>query len=261
MLCIFLKIFPISLKPIVAQTISVSAFGYENGTFRPQVTHSIGFRSQPYSVVVGDFNSDNRLDIVTINHGTNSIGILLGLGNGAPDSVNLYSLDTSQPVSAAVADLNNDRGGAFLGDGHGVFATIQTFPIGSGFHPDSIVISDFNKDNILDVVIADSENSNIGILHGSSNSTLTTRETHSTGANSTPIVLVEGDFNNDRRLDLAALNSRTNNLDVFLRYVVKTFANQTTYFTGACAFPISVAVGDFDVDSVLDIAVANRDNK
>ncbi|CAF3387834.1 unnamed protein product [Rotaria socialis] len=78
------------------------------------------------------------------------------------------------------------------------FATIQTFPISSGFHPDSIVIGDFNKDNILDVAIADSENNNIPVLHGSSNGTLTTRETHSTGANSTPMVLAEGDFNNDQ---------------------------------------------------------------
>ncbi|CAF4525430.1 unnamed protein product [Rotaria socialis] len=165
--------------------------------------------------------------------------ILFGLGNGAFDSVNLYSLGSSRPVSAAVADLNNDRCLDII------VANYDTSSIhillGYGFHPDSIVIGDFNKDNILDVAIADSENNNIPVLHGSSNGTLTTRETHSTGANSTPMVLAEGDFNNDQ-------------------YVAKTFANQTTYFTGAYAFSISVAVGDFDEDSVLDISVANRDN-
>src|SRR5262249_10762134 len=36
----------------------------------------------PYSVAVGDFNGDGKLDIATPNNGTNDVSILLGNGNG-----------------------------------------------------------------------------------------------------------------------------------------------------------------------------------
>ena len=38
--------------------------GYGNGTFSTQTTYSTGSDSGPYSVAVGDFNNDRRLDIV-----------------------------------------------------------------------------------------------------------------------------------------------------------------------------------------------------
>ncbi|CAF2036986.1 unnamed protein product, partial [Rotaria magnacalcarata] len=75
----------IQLDIVVANsgTDTVGIFlGNENGTFQSQLTYSTGYRSQSYSVVVGDFNSDNQPDIVAANHGTNSIGILIGYGDG-----------------------------------------------------------------------------------------------------------------------------------------------------------------------------------
>jgi hypothetical protein len=66
-----------------------------------------------------------------------------------------------------------------------------------------------------------------------------------------------GDFNNDSRLDIVVANSGTNNVGIFLSNGTGTFSNQTTYSTGPDSQPYSVAVLDFDNDTVLDIAVAN----
>src|SRR5207302_1676689 len=56
--------------------------GYGNSTFASQITYSTGLSSLPHMVAIGDFNNDNRLDIVVANFGINNIGIVLGNGDG-----------------------------------------------------------------------------------------------------------------------------------------------------------------------------------
>jgi hypothetical protein len=51
--------------------------GYGNGSFADLVTFSMDYRSLPFSVVVGDFNRDKKLDFATVNGGTDSLKILL----------------------------------------------------------------------------------------------------------------------------------------------------------------------------------------
>ncbi|CAF1533631.1 unnamed protein product, partial [Adineta steineri] len=47
------------------------------GTFATQVPYDAGSSSQPYSVAVGDFDGDGKIDIVTTNSGTSNIGVFL----------------------------------------------------------------------------------------------------------------------------------------------------------------------------------------
>lgn len=56
--------------------------GQNNGTFSNVTTYSTGDNSQPGSVVVGDVNNDNHLDIVSANFNTNSFSVFIGYGNG-----------------------------------------------------------------------------------------------------------------------------------------------------------------------------------
>jgi hypothetical protein len=52
-------------------TNTVSIFlGYGNGTFRSQKTYSVSPGSRPQSIIVGDFNQDNQLDIAVSNYDT-----------------------------------------------------------------------------------------------------------------------------------------------------------------------------------------------
>jgi hypothetical protein len=51
--------------------------GYGNGIFGDLVKFSMGYGSLPFSVVVGDFNNDRKLDFAVVNKGTNNLKILL----------------------------------------------------------------------------------------------------------------------------------------------------------------------------------------
>ena len=88
---------------------NVSIFlGY--GSFANQTTYSTGLYSSPYSVAVGDFNNDTRLDIVVTNYAINTLGVLLGRDYGTFATVILFSMDYgSHPFFIVVGDFNNDR--------------------------------------------------------------------------------------------------------------------------------------------------------
>jgi hypothetical protein len=52
-----------------------------NYTFLPVATFATA--TTPYTVAVGDFNNDNRMDIVISSYNSNSGGVFLGYGNGS----------------------------------------------------------------------------------------------------------------------------------------------------------------------------------
>jgi predicted nucleotidyltransferase len=197
-------------------------FGYGDGTFSDQMTYPTGDVSKPNSVVVGDFNNDSVVDIAVTNQGTENIGILLGYGDGTFSNQTIYST-------------------------------------GNNSAPTTMTVGDFNNDTILDITVANFGTGNIGIFLGYGDGTFSNQTTFLTGNNSQPWWVAVGDFNNDHRLDIATANSGTNNIGVFVGFINGIFFSQMTYSTGDSSSPISVAVGDFNSDSRLDIVVANRD--
>ncbi|CAF1558042.1 unnamed protein product [Rotaria magnacalcarata] len=244
-------------------------FGYGDTTFSAQNKYSTGYDSLPTSVVVADLNKDSQLDLIVSNSGTSNVAVFLGYGNGSFSLPGIYSTGVgSQPFTVAVGDLNGDKRldivvtnygtstiGALLGYGNGTFAKIEVSFIDSGFRPYSMVIGNFNNDNTLYVAVTNPGNDTIVVLNGSGNGTIASEEKYFTGFDSSPVSIVVDDFNNDNLLDLATSNNGTNNVAVFLRYTIKMFSNQTIYSTGYNSKPHWVALGDFNNDSFLDIAV------
>ena len=72
-----------------------------------------------------------------------------------------------------------------------------------------------------------------------------------------PRSLAIGDFDNDDVLDTVIANHKVNKIAVYLGNGDGTFKSPTQYSTGSYSSPYMVAVGDFNNDHQLDIAVAN----
>jgi small basic protein len=194
-------------------------FGYSNGTFSKQIGCFTGSHSTPYMVTVGILSGDSYLDIVVANFGTNNIGIFLGLGNGSFIRQTELSTGSSRPIFISLIDLNNDT--------------------------------------LLDIVTVNYGTDSISILNGYGNGSFSTPITYRTGYDSLPLSLTAGDFNNDNYLDIAIVNSGTNNIGILLAKSNGTFEKQIYISTGFGSRPHSIAVGHFNDDNLIDIAVAN----
>jgi hypothetical protein len=246
-------------------------YGCGNGTFGNLQTYSTGIGSQPTSVQVADLNNDNQLDIIVGDETLNRVGVFFGYSDGTFASVSTVSLEQGSytyslavgdfnrdnRLDFAVADFDNNNIGIFLASGSEPFGGQTTYFIGEGFRPSSVAVGHFNDDNQLDIAITNSGTDNIGILFGYGNRTFSNITTYSTGTGSHPMSLAVGDFNNDSRTDIVVANSETNAIVVFIGHDNGSFSSSIPYYMGLAAQSVSIAVGDFNKDHRLDIAVVN----
>ena len=246
-------------------------YGYGDGNFAVLKTYSTGFNSDPSSIAICDFNNDSQLDLAVSYLNKDSIGIKLREKSEpfATPSI-LSSGNDSRPKSVSVGDFNNDNHlditvansgtntiGIFLGNGNGTFAQQQTYSTGNYSSPVSLAVGDFNNDTHLDVVVANSQSSTIGIFLGYGNGHVAVLTSYSTGISSTPSSIAVKDLNKDNHLDIIVANFDSNEVLVFLGFGNGTFFEPKSYSLGYNARPQSVAIGDINNDSLFDIVIAN----
>jgi hypothetical protein len=252
-----------------------------DGTFASKVDYAAG--NLPYSVTSGDFNSDGILDLVVANSSSNNVSILLGNGSyGRGDGTFAAKVDYaagSNPYFVTTGDFNADgildlvvaNGGSnnvsiLLGNGSsgradGTFAAKVDYAAGNS--PYSVATGDFNQDGILDLAVTNHSSNTVSILlgNGSSghgNGTFAVGAPYQTGVS--PTSVKTSDFNDDGILDLAVTNYSSATVSIFLGNGSGgrgngTFAAMVPYPTESG--PISVTTGDFNADSILDLAVAS----
>jgi hypothetical protein len=206
----------------------VILLGIGNGTFTNTLTLQTGNYSGPYLVIVNDFNKDGYLDIAAGCGDANYVGIFLGDGTGKFSNQTVYYIE-SGPYALAATDFNRDgildivtanydsnSTSVLFGNGNGTFRLSEFFSTGNGSLPYAIVISDFNRDNIPDLIVPNSGTDNVGILLGYGNGTFMNQTTYSTGNNSYPVDVTVGDINGDNRLDIISANNKLNTVGIFL---------------------------------------------
>ncbi|CAF4233590.1 unnamed protein product, partial [Adineta steineri] len=245
--------------------------GLNNEKFTPVMLFSTGNNSSPYGGAAGDFNNDTYIDFVVANYLGNSIGVLLGFGNGSFAAVVTYSTgDGSRPQSIAISDFNQDtildivvanyrlnNIGIFLGRGDGTFANQTTYSTGYNSMPSFIIVNDFNNDNKSDVVICNTNTDDIGIFYGYGNGTFTSVILYSTGDGTSPHAIRSGNFNNDNAMDIVVASPGTNRILILYGSGDGHFLVGPTFSTGLKAGTISLGVGDFDGNGLLDVTTAN----
>ena len=181
---------------------------------------------QPLAVATGDFNGDGIVDAAVTSSGTNAVSILLGTGDGN-------------------------------------FKPAVNYPVGAD--PVAIVAGDFNHDGHLDLAVLNSNpNKNgvggsISILNGQGDGTFVAGATYGVGF--IPTALAAGDFDGDGNLDLAVVISNPNLqfnpgfVTILMGSASGAFTGQANYAVGIA--PSSIAVGDFNGDGKLDLAVGS----
>jgi FG-GAP-like repeat len=265
-----------------ASTVSI-LLGNGDGTFEP-VDPEPTVGSGPISVAVGLFDDDNILDLAVANRDSNTVSILLGDGNGnfdpapAPSPIEVgisplfvavgdYNGDEILDLAVTVANFfaNDPKVYIFLGIGDGTFDenAPPIIDLVDG-NPNFIGVGSFNPntDNFLDLAVTNGDSSSphntVSILLGDGAGTFTEEPTESPiTVGNNPFAVVVGLFDDDTIPDLAVSNSKDDTVSILLGDGDGTFTPTIPATIQVGAFPQYVAVGDFNGDTNLDLAIAN----
>jgi hypothetical protein len=256
-------------------TVSI-LLGDGTGNFTLTATITVGY--YPYSIAVGDFNGDGNLDLAVANYASGTVSILLGDGTGNFSAGATLTVGNS-PYSIAAGDFNGDGNldlavansadgtvSILLGDGTGNFTLAATVTVGNS--PHSVVAGDFLGNGNLDLAVANSGDGTVSILKGDGTGNFSSFPNSPVTVGYTPTSVAVGDFNGDGILDLAVANecgndprcSSAGTVSILLSDGAGNFLPAVTSPVTVGVNPWSIAVGDFNNDGNLDLAVANFTN-
>ncbi len=220
----------------------------------------------PESVVVADFNGDKKPDIAVSNEISNTITVFLNKGDGTfgEPIVTTPSIAAANVGRIVVADFNKDGkqdlllgtiAGAqsdyvLLGNGDGTFTQLAAVPNSFGF--EAAAVGDFNGDGNLDYVVPAGE-----VHFGKGDGTFPTSVALPPILNfyNPYLGVTAGDFNNDKKLDVAAVapsNSGLGHVVVWLGNGDGTFQDPLIQTVDGTVVT-SVQSADFNNDGIVDL--------
>ncbi len=240
--------------------------GKGDGTFGSVINFPV--LSRPYNIAVADINNDGNLDLAVANYETdsnlNNLSILLGNGDGTFAPQKKFSVGDFQPrlTSVATADFDEDgnldlavvnfgqnRLTIMRGDGDGNFSKL--IDLGTEIHPVTAAIADINQDGHADIVLTNMDSGSIYVFQGLGNGHFNTPLSFKTGYDPRALHIIDVDKNG-----ILDFITGGNAVSVLLGQGGFSFSGYKDYSLGA--WPLSVAIADFDSDSKQDIAVPQR---
>ncbi|MBI5775500.1 MAG: VCBS repeat-containing protein [Verrucomicrobia bacterium] len=231
--------------------------------------------SSPSAVAVGDVNKDGRVDAVVANENDHTITVLLGHGDGEFRTGSTNFAVGTNPVAVAVADFNKDMKAdaatanygdntvsILWGNGTGFLTNAAHYAVGA--NPNALAAGDFNKDGRVDLVVANYGDDTISVLLSvrQTNSGVRTntflRTDYPVGIN--PSAVIVTNINKDAYQDIIVAGYYENTVQVLLgrtNGAFEYFYNDPSATEPVGTNPIALAVGNFNADMDLDVAVAN----
>ena len=226
--------------------------------------------SEYYCPLAGDFNNDNRLDVVYYSSAYNGIFVALGLGDGNFQEERKFTpLHNLKVVKMTDGDFNEDTYldlvtigyfegyiAVLIGRGNGTFRLQTVFYSEFVASPMAVATSDLNNDNRLDIIVLGSSDDHVAVFLGNGNGTFREHVALFAGYRNSLYSIAIGDFNNDNSVDIAVINKFFRNIVVFLGHNNGNFETMIASSTGGALDPGSIVIGHFNSDTFLDVAVS-----
>ena len=195
--------------------------GDGRGRFARAVGSPFNVGPSPYPFGIGDIDRDGHLDLVTPSSGTGprvgagrTVTVLRGDGEGsfkeAPGSpvpvaanpyfVTLGALSGSSAPAIAASHNSSDFLSVLLNDGRGMFTAAPNSPYRLGSRAFTVVLSDVNRDNRVDLVAATGSGVSV-LLAADQRFTMAPGSPFQAGPGAWNLAI--GDLNEDGKVDIA----------------------------------------------------------
>ncbi|MFN8285290.1 MAG: T9SS type A sorting domain-containing protein [Chitinophagales bacterium] len=216
-------------------------------------------------ILVTDVNSDTKVDIINSSEDQGGVTVQLGNGNGTFQSYNVYTANGS-PNDMLLADFDGDtrkdavcvhRTKGYISFLKGqIDGSFGPYELRTALRPKSIAVGLLNSDAYEDLVVCNTQSPRISIMLGNSDGTFQTTISDSCYYTMQDVVLA--DFNNDTKLDAAAVGAVTNVLkgDGTGHLIVQGDINHG-FGIGGEYFAVT---GKFNSDNNVDIAIASNNS-
>jgi hypothetical protein len=246
--------------------------GNGDGTF--QSAQDFSLSNYVGGLTAGDFNGDGNLDLaITIYYPFLQVMIVLGNGDGTFQTPVTYTVNSSEVLSGQIitADFNGDgkldlalsvinEVAVMLGNGDGTFQNPVNYSTASG--TENMLALDLNGDGKLDLAVQENSSATaaISILLGKGDGTFRSHVDYPLPTIASLFSLAAADLNGDGILDLIAPSNYIAAF-TFLGKGDGTFqTGNYSVGTGRSDALLGGAVGDFNGDGMIDIAVASDGN-
>jgi hypothetical protein len=238
------------------------------GGFLPVEPYTVG--PNPNAVALVDLTGDLKPDIAVTSAGNRTVTVLVNNGSG------LFPTSSDYPVRGfprAITPLDADADGRLdlavtCQTGSAVVVLLSRPPgpplfaaaprIGVGSRPHAVVAVDLDGDGALDLAVANKDSNTVSLLRNDGAGNFTNYRTLDVGAG--PESIVAGDFNGDGRVDLAVNSplAATKGVSILFGSKVTRGEFDPYVLVPVGSAPDDLAVGDFDRDGDLDIAVCDK---
>ncbi len=247
--------------------------GAGDGSFTPAGLIFMPNSSSPSAVVAADVDGDGDMDlaitlqdfnqvVIARNNGGFGFSSLPGVGTGGIETrtIDAGDMDGDGDPDFVVASRDSNNVSVLLNQA-GTLTLAGTFPAGQ--EPRDVVIGDWNGDGLGDVAAAAHDSRQVVTFTGTGGGQLGAAQFLSVPAGARPSGIATGDMDGDGDLDLVAGNGDD---DFVFQNFVSVYTNTGGSFGAPTNFAAGgfdagdVLTGDFDLDGVLDVAVALESN-
>jgi hypothetical protein len=174
------------------------------------------------AMAIGDFNEDGELDVAVCHHDTEELWVLIGTGR--------WTFRPARTVAVPVVKP----------------------------HAHMVVAADVNRDEHLDLLLAESEDYRAWVFLGDGRGGFVVAPEAPFATGRHPYIVATGDFDGDGNIDFATPDAVDKAVTVFLGNGRGGFRRAPGEAVTGFTAPLAIAFGDLTGDGVLDMAVGNN---